>query len=188
MPRPGRFNPEKGKRYPLCRRLGGPEGRFGRLRKISPSPGFFFVFACTLHFISTCFFVSIVLYFAFLSFFYLKHTIQTSMSPAWFKPATPASDRQHTLILDCSTTGIGSFDPQTILFNSLTFPRFRLQILIKSGIRNCTKIRPVGADVLRAERHTWYNPACIRYWYILNADTQRNRYVNLFSRHFLKKK
>ena len=27
-------------RYPLYRRLGGPQGRFGRVRKISPSPGF----------------------------------------------------------------------------------------------------------------------------------------------------
>ena len=27
-------------RYPLYRRLGGPQGRSGRLRKISPSPGF----------------------------------------------------------------------------------------------------------------------------------------------------
>ena len=27
-------------RYPLYRRLGGPHGRSGRVRKISPSPGF----------------------------------------------------------------------------------------------------------------------------------------------------
>jgi hypothetical protein len=27
-------------RYPLYRRLGGPQGRFGRVRKISLSPGF----------------------------------------------------------------------------------------------------------------------------------------------------
>jgi hypothetical protein len=27
-------------RYPLYRRLGGPPGRFGRVRKISPPPGF----------------------------------------------------------------------------------------------------------------------------------------------------
>ena len=26
--------------YPLCRRLGGPQGRCGRVRKISPPPGF----------------------------------------------------------------------------------------------------------------------------------------------------
>jgi hypothetical protein len=27
-------------RYPLCRRPGGPQGRYGRVRKISPLPGF----------------------------------------------------------------------------------------------------------------------------------------------------
>ena len=27
-------------RYPLYRRRGGPQGRFGRVRKISPPPGF----------------------------------------------------------------------------------------------------------------------------------------------------
>ena len=27
-------------RYPLCRRLGGPQGRSGRVRKILPPPGF----------------------------------------------------------------------------------------------------------------------------------------------------
>ena len=27
-------------RYPLYRRLGGPQGRTGRVRKISPPPGF----------------------------------------------------------------------------------------------------------------------------------------------------
>jgi hypothetical protein len=26
-------------RYPLCRRMGGPQGRSGRVRKISPPPG-----------------------------------------------------------------------------------------------------------------------------------------------------
>ena len=40
MTRPGRFTPGKETRYPLYRRLGGPQGRFGRVRKISPSPGF----------------------------------------------------------------------------------------------------------------------------------------------------
>ena len=38
-PRPGRFTPKKS-RYPLYRWLGGPQGRSGRLRKISPPPGF----------------------------------------------------------------------------------------------------------------------------------------------------
>jgi hypothetical protein len=34
-PRPGRFTPGK-TQYPLYRRLGGPQGRSGRVRKISP--------------------------------------------------------------------------------------------------------------------------------------------------------
>ena len=38
-PRPGRFNPGKETRYPLYRRLGGPQGRSGRVRKISPPNG-----------------------------------------------------------------------------------------------------------------------------------------------------
>jgi len=38
--RPGRtFSPRKS-RYSLYRRLGGPQGRYGQVRKISPSPGF----------------------------------------------------------------------------------------------------------------------------------------------------
>ena len=39
-PRPGRFTPEKETWYPLYRRLGGPQGRSGPARKISPPPGF----------------------------------------------------------------------------------------------------------------------------------------------------
>ena len=35
---PGRFNPGNETRYPLCRWLGGPQGRSGRVRKISPPP------------------------------------------------------------------------------------------------------------------------------------------------------
>jgi hypothetical protein len=37
---PGRFTPGKETRYPLYRRLGGPQGRSGRVRKISPPPVF----------------------------------------------------------------------------------------------------------------------------------------------------
>ena len=36
---PAALHPGK-TRYPLYRRLGGPQGRSGRVRKISPSPGF----------------------------------------------------------------------------------------------------------------------------------------------------
>jgi hypothetical protein len=38
-PLAGRFTPWE-TRYPLYRRLGGPQGRSGRVRKISPPPGF----------------------------------------------------------------------------------------------------------------------------------------------------
>ena len=38
--RPGRFTPGKVTSYPLCRRLCGPQGRCGRVRNISPRPGF----------------------------------------------------------------------------------------------------------------------------------------------------
>jgi hypothetical protein len=37
---PGRFTPGKEIRYPFYRRLGGPQGRSGRLLKISLPPGF----------------------------------------------------------------------------------------------------------------------------------------------------
>ena len=39
-PRPGRINPWKESRYPLYKRLDKPQGRSGRVRKISPPPGF----------------------------------------------------------------------------------------------------------------------------------------------------
>jgi len=39
-PRPGRFTPGKDTRCPFYRRLGGPQGRSGRVRKISHTPGF----------------------------------------------------------------------------------------------------------------------------------------------------
>ena len=38
--RPGRSLPLGKTRYPLYRRLGGPQGRSGQVRKISPPPGF----------------------------------------------------------------------------------------------------------------------------------------------------
>jgi hypothetical protein len=38
-PRPGHFTPGKQTRYPFYRRLGGPQGWSGRLRKISTPPG-----------------------------------------------------------------------------------------------------------------------------------------------------
>jgi len=38
--RPGRSLPLGKTQYPLYRRLGGPQGQFGQVRKISPPPGF----------------------------------------------------------------------------------------------------------------------------------------------------
>jgi hypothetical protein len=38
--RPGRYTPGKETRYPLYRRLGEPQGRSGRVRKISAQTGF----------------------------------------------------------------------------------------------------------------------------------------------------
>ena len=38
--RPGRSLSPRKARYPLYRRLGGPQGRSGQVRKISPPPGF----------------------------------------------------------------------------------------------------------------------------------------------------
>jgi len=40
MPRLGRFTPGRRKLYTLNRRLGGPQGRFERVRRISLPPGF----------------------------------------------------------------------------------------------------------------------------------------------------
>jgi len=39
-PRPGRFTPGIETRYPFYRRVGGPQDRSGRERKISTPPGF----------------------------------------------------------------------------------------------------------------------------------------------------
>ena len=40
MSRPGRSLPPGKTRYPLYRRLGGPQGRAGQVQKISSPPGF----------------------------------------------------------------------------------------------------------------------------------------------------
>ena len=41
MPCPGRFTPGNETRYPFYRRLGRLQVRSGRVRKISPQPGFY---------------------------------------------------------------------------------------------------------------------------------------------------
>jgi len=38
-PRPGRFIRRKEPQYLLCLRLGGPQGWYGRVRKLLPTPG-----------------------------------------------------------------------------------------------------------------------------------------------------
>jgi hypothetical protein len=40
MPHPSHFTSRKETQYPFYRRLGGPQGRSGRVLKISPPPGF----------------------------------------------------------------------------------------------------------------------------------------------------
>ena len=98
----------------LYKTLGGPQALSGRVRKVSFPPAFVFLYSLLLclYFIRTCFFVLIVLHFAFcLS---LQHTIQTSLPPAGFEPAIPASDRPQTLALDSSASGIGGFNPRTV--------------------------------------------------------------------------
>jgi hypothetical protein len=84
-PRPGRFTPGKETRFPLYRRLGGPQGRSRRLGKISPPPG--------------CFFVLFKSFSSFMSLYvpwyrpYTTNTTQTSMPPVGFEPTIPVSER-----------------------------------------------------------------------------------------------
>jgi hypothetical protein len=99
MQRPGRFTPGRETRCPFYRRLGGPQVRSGRVRKISPPPGFlFFLLYSILH--------PYLFLHLYCPAFCL--TTQTSIFPAGFEPATPTSDRPKTFALDRSPTGIGS--------------------------------------------------------------------------------
>jgi hypothetical protein len=109
-PRPGRFTPWKETRYPLYRRLGGPQGRSGRLRKISPPPVFFFVcpgffpfdpfLYCFKSFRPSC-------HFTFHATVLTSNTTQTSMPPVGFEPTILVSERPKTHDLDRAATGIG---------------------------------------------------------------------------------
>ena len=67
---------------------------------------FFYSLVLSLCFIRTSSFVWIVLALPFV-LYCTTHTAQTSMPPAGFEPATPASDRPQTLAFDRSATGIG---------------------------------------------------------------------------------
>jgi hypothetical protein len=73
--------------------------------------GFFFGCLSVLH---LYFFVLIVLTFAFCPYC-RTFTTQTSMPPAGFESAVPASDRPETLALDHSVIGIGlGIDPEAL--------------------------------------------------------------------------
>ena len=113
-PRLGRFVPGKETRFPFYGRLGGPQGRSGRVQKISPQLGFFCVlFYSVLYFIHTWFFVSVALHFAFLTLFRTHNT--NIHAPTGFELAIPASQRPHAYALNRADTGIGFFlfDPRT---------------------------------------------------------------------------
>ena len=85
---------------------GGSEGKSRRMRKTSPSPGVFVLHSLVLCTSSVLVSVS-SLSCIFPRVFTCNAQTQTSMSPAGFKPATPASHRPQTLALDRSATGIG---------------------------------------------------------------------------------
>ena len=81
--------------------------------KLCPNWDFFFCIfeysLCTSSVLSYCSLFSYILCFCL----YLQYAAQTSVLPAGFEPATPASDRPQTFALDRSATGIG-IDPKTI--------------------------------------------------------------------------
>jgi hypothetical protein len=80
-PRPSRFTLRKETRYPLYRRLGGPQGPSGRVRKIWPPPGFFLFSVLHLH----CFFVLTVPF-----VFTVQHTKQISKPPGGIRTRNPS--------------------------------------------------------------------------------------------------
>ena len=91
----GHFTPGQEIRCPLYTSLGGLQGGFGRMRTISPLPGFC-LFSCTRYFISTCFFVSTVLHFAIC--LYSPRIIQISCPRRDSNPQTLAVDHSATRI------------------------------------------------------------------------------------------
>jgi hypothetical protein len=70
-PRP--LKPRQNTRVSLHRRLGGPQGRSGRMQKTSPQRDFFYFLVFSLYFIRTCFCVLIVLHYAFRLLLYNTH-------------------------------------------------------------------------------------------------------------------
>jgi len=81
-------------RYPLYRRLGGPQERSGRVWKISPPPGFNpRIFQLIASRYTDC----------------AIPAHETSLPLLEFEPAVPAGERQQTPALDRAATGIGAF-------------------------------------------------------------------------------
>jgi hypothetical protein len=86
-------------RYPLYRRLGGPQGRSGRVRKISPPTGIFFFFGShlflknSLHKFFSFFFIPVI---------YPLHASQRTI------PTMPDNPWEHIFI--ASASGIRSPD------------------------------------------------------------------------------
>jgi hypothetical protein len=80
----------------LYRRVGRPQGRCGRVRKMSPLPGFFFCIL-SLYFFLIYFFVLTVLACCFCLYF-TTHTQHKHPYPsAGFEPAVPESERSPEL-------------------------------------------------------------------------------------------
>jgi hypothetical protein len=100
-------------RYPLCRRLGGTQ----RMQKIVTSPDFFFHFllCCPSLLLTSRGSFTLIVLVCFVCLYCTTHTTQTSMPPAGFEPAIPASDRPQTFTEDRSATEIRKgFDPRAV--------------------------------------------------------------------------
>jgi hypothetical protein len=113
--------------YPLCRRLGGPQCRSGRVRKSRPHRDFFFSFSFrTLSVLS-----SDCSGFAFCPYC-TTHITQTFMPLARFEPAIPASDRPQTLALDRYGNHARFLRPKPLKLISCKFTNFLSASFCKS--------------------------------------------------------
>ena len=96
-PRPGRFTFGKETRYPLYRRLGGPQGWCERVRKISPPGGFFYYLLCGPPFLLS------LPVFVVVSLYLLDKATPSYMSPAVFFFVLSVLHSYLCLCLECST-------------------------------------------------------------------------------------